>query len=187
MSSYYYVCVLILMYKCPHTTIRVLILLYACPHTTIYASIQLTGHGCNGCDGWAFALTPRRQEQHSCQTPTERLLCGYSYSTTTSVSSHIYFVLTCVSSYYYIGVCRICVLILLYTCLLYVCPRTTIYVSVVHVSSYYYIRVCCMCVLVLLYSCLLYVCPRTTIYVTIEKRLQYQRRPKENVFSASTA
>jgi hypothetical protein len=49
MSSYYYVCVLILLYMCPHTnvcassccyvcpldTICVLILLYKCPHTSI--------------------------------------------------------------------------------------------------------------------------------------------------------
>ena len=39
-SSYYYICVRILLYvsssysMCPHTTIRVLILLYMCPHTT---------------------------------------------------------------------------------------------------------------------------------------------------------
>jgi hypothetical protein len=36
-SSYYYcMCVLILLYMCPHTTVCVLILLYMCPHTTIY-------------------------------------------------------------------------------------------------------------------------------------------------------
>jgi hypothetical protein len=29
----YYICVLILLYMCPHTTICVLILLYMCPHT----------------------------------------------------------------------------------------------------------------------------------------------------------
>jgi hypothetical protein len=28
----YYICVLILLYMCPHTTICVLILLYMCPH-----------------------------------------------------------------------------------------------------------------------------------------------------------
>ena len=37
-SSYYYICVLILLYMCPHTTICVLILPYMCPHTTIYVS-----------------------------------------------------------------------------------------------------------------------------------------------------
>ncbi len=43
-SSYYYVCVLILLYMCPHTImcvssycyICVLILLYVCPHSAIY-------------------------------------------------------------------------------------------------------------------------------------------------------
>ena len=42
-SSYYHICVLILIYVCPHTTIHVssyyytcvLILLYMCPHTTM--------------------------------------------------------------------------------------------------------------------------------------------------------
>ncbi len=40
MSSYYYICVLILLYMCPHTTVYVcvLILLYMCPHTAIYVS-----------------------------------------------------------------------------------------------------------------------------------------------------
>jgi hypothetical protein len=33
-SSYYYTCVLMLVYMCPHTTICVLIPLYMCPHTT---------------------------------------------------------------------------------------------------------------------------------------------------------
>jgi hypothetical protein len=44
-SSHYYICVLILLYMCPqyyymcpHTTICVLILLYMCPHTTINVS-----------------------------------------------------------------------------------------------------------------------------------------------------
>ena len=41
MSSYCCMCVLILLYMCPHTTIYVsscyvLILLYTCPHATIY-------------------------------------------------------------------------------------------------------------------------------------------------------
>jgi hypothetical protein len=31
-------CVLILLYMCPHTVVCVLILLYMCPHTTIYVS-----------------------------------------------------------------------------------------------------------------------------------------------------
>ncbi len=48
-SSYYYICVLTLLYRkremyrlarcmsiCPHTTMCVFILLYMCPHTTIY-------------------------------------------------------------------------------------------------------------------------------------------------------
>jgi hypothetical protein len=46
LSSYYYICVLILLYMCPHTAIYVssyyyicvLILLYMCPHTAIYMS-----------------------------------------------------------------------------------------------------------------------------------------------------
>jgi len=46
-SSYSYICVLILSYMCPHTTICVssyyymcvLILLYVCPHTNIYLSL----------------------------------------------------------------------------------------------------------------------------------------------------
>ena len=37
-SSYCYICVLILLYMCPHTAICVLILLFACPHTTIQVS-----------------------------------------------------------------------------------------------------------------------------------------------------
>ena len=37
-SSYLYVCVLIPLYFCPHTSVRVLIPLYMCPHTSIYVS-----------------------------------------------------------------------------------------------------------------------------------------------------
>jgi hypothetical protein len=37
-SSYYYICVRILLSTCPHTTISFLILLHACPHSTIYVS-----------------------------------------------------------------------------------------------------------------------------------------------------
>ena len=40
-SSYYYICVLILLYTCPHNTVCVLILLYVCPHTTIGGLILL--------------------------------------------------------------------------------------------------------------------------------------------------
>jgi hypothetical protein len=38
MSSYCHICVLILLYLCPHAAIFVLILLYLCPHTAIYVS-----------------------------------------------------------------------------------------------------------------------------------------------------
>jgi len=37
-SSYYYICVLILLYMCPHITVCVLIFLYMCPHITMYVS-----------------------------------------------------------------------------------------------------------------------------------------------------
>jgi hypothetical protein len=47
-SSYCFICVVILLYMCPHTAIHmssycykcVLILLYMCPHTATYVSIQ---------------------------------------------------------------------------------------------------------------------------------------------------
>ena len=49
LSAYYDICVRILQYMCPHTTIyvsayyyiSVLVLLYMCPHTTIYVPILL--------------------------------------------------------------------------------------------------------------------------------------------------
>ncbi len=34
-----YICVLILLYMCPYTTICVVMLLYMCPHTAIYVSL----------------------------------------------------------------------------------------------------------------------------------------------------
>ncbi len=37
-SSYYYICVLILLHMCPHTTICVSSYYYMCPHTTINVS-----------------------------------------------------------------------------------------------------------------------------------------------------
>ena len=37
-SSNYYIFVLILLYMCPHTTMYIHILLYMCPHTTTYVS-----------------------------------------------------------------------------------------------------------------------------------------------------
>jgi hypothetical protein len=40
-SSYYYKFVLILLYICPHTTIRVLMLLHICPHATMCVLILL--------------------------------------------------------------------------------------------------------------------------------------------------
>jgi hypothetical protein len=41
-ASYYYICVLILLYMCPDATVYVLILLYMCPHTTT----NVSAHSC---------------------------------------------------------------------------------------------------------------------------------------------
>jgi hypothetical protein len=119
-------------------------------------------------------------------------MCPHTTHTTICaiyVSSHIVGMRTGVSGVavhhtaMYLDNAAICVLILLI--LLYVCPRTTVYVSsyyyirphtsvcfhtTIYVSSYYYI-----CVLILLYMCphttvcvliLLYMCPHTIIYVS---------------------
>jgi len=53
-ASYYHICVLILPYMCPHTTIYVSLYYYMCPHTTIHVSsyyhicvrILLLSHTC---------------------------------------------------------------------------------------------------------------------------------------------
>ena len=43
-SSYYHMCVLILLGKCPHNTIYVSSYYYLCPHTTIYVSSYHSYH-----------------------------------------------------------------------------------------------------------------------------------------------
>jgi hypothetical protein len=169
-SSYYYICVLILLYMCPHTTtmyvsscyyVCVLILLYMCPHTTIYVSSY--------CCICVLILLLYMCPHATMYVSSYYYMCPH---TTIYVSSYYYIcilILLYVSSYYYI-----CVLILLYMCpqrpvlltkplcshttiLLLtkpLCPHTSIYVSSapslrrcaeelsVSVSSYYY-----MCVL----------------------------------------
>jgi hypothetical protein len=133
-SSYYYICVLILLYTCPHTYYYtkcilgtplsyVRILLYMCPHTTIYVSLYY----------YIYVSS------HTCRSVA---VCGAS-------ATHS-------SSYY------ICVLTLLYvSSYYYMCPHTTVYVSsyyymcphtTIYVASYY-----CICVLILLYVSSYYV------------------------------
>ncbi len=46
MSSYYYMCVLILPYMCPHTTACVLKRLHTCPHTSCMVSAVCATRSC---------------------------------------------------------------------------------------------------------------------------------------------
>jgi hypothetical protein len=96
-----HICVLILLYMCPHTTICVLIQLYLCPHTTIYLSSYY----------YIFVL----------------ILLYICPHTTIYLSSYYY---TCVntSRYVYEGMCKhfhVCVLI---------CQRVTHMCKCSHIS-----------------------------------------------------
>jgi hypothetical protein len=71
-SSYYYICVLILLYTRPQTSICVLILLYMCPHTTIYVSSFYCVEAHHGAAGTRFTCFTSTTEQSL--TP-EELLC----------------------------------------------------------------------------------------------------------------
>ena len=113
---------------------RVLILLYMRPYSSLGTDAT------DATDGHLHS--PQEDKSNTHARPQQNAFSAGTPIVLLHLCPHIYFVLICVSSYYYIGVCR-------------------------NVSSYYYIRVCCICVLVLLHTCLLYVCPRTTIYVSV--------------------
>jgi hypothetical protein len=171
-SSYCYICVLILPYLCPHTTTCVLILLYMCPHTTKYVSKNRKrerGSRVSWCSGQHTTIcvssycicvlillnTCPKIEREREEAERARV----QVSTQLYVCPHTAYV----SSYYYICVHRkresgsregwcsgqhtiICVSSYYYICvlmLLYMCPHTTI------------------CVLILQYMC-----PHTTKYVS---------------------
>ena len=108
-----------------------------CPLTTIYVR-QYSSLGTDATDATDGHLhSPQGDKSYTHARPQQNAFSAGTTIVLLCMCPHIY-----VSSY-------MCVLI-------YVCPHTTIYVSVVCVSSYYYIRVSCMCVLVLvlLYTCL---------------------------------
>ena len=161
-SSYYYICVRILLYVSPHTPMYVSSYHYMCSHTIYVSSYYyicvLTQIGSAlGCID--LAAIPIGAYGADCTT----IYVSYGADCTTIYVSSIpigAYEADCttiyVSSYYHI-----CVLIRLYNVshstlcvliLLYMCPHTTTYVS-----SY-----CYMCVLVLLKMCpppTIYVCP----------------------------
>ena len=179
-SSCYYICVLILLYMCPHTTICVLILLYMCPQTSICVLILLNMCPHTTGRGRARFLLPCRPARAS-----RRGVCMCVHAN--SLLPRCY-----VSSYYYV-----CVLILLYMCLrtTFPCPRwrlTRTHTSVC-VSSYILLHVALLppcrftttCVLIPLCMCphtafpsaiggacrelavasRLHMCPHTTVYL----------------------
>ncbi len=176
-SSYCYVCVLMLLYMCLHTAIYVslycyivcpsvcvLILLYMCPHTR-------TSTYCIATCSW-------REVQPSspgpgCRLDARMLRVGRSIVLYGGSNGHaalgIYRLYICVLMLGLRGAGSVCVssyCCILVLILLDICPLTTRYVS-----SY-----CYMCVFILLYvsSCcyicfciLAYMCPRTAIYVSL--------------------
>jgi hypothetical protein len=137
-SSYCYICVLILLYMCPHTAIYVssyfyicvLILLYMCPHTENLEP--------------AFG---------SLQVPPTSAICLLYVSSYYNICVLILLYMCPHTAIYVSSYCYICVLILRTSCtriLLCIRPHTTIYVSsysepralvyyYVYASSYYYI------------------------------------------------
>jgi len=121
-SSYYYICVLILLYMRPHTTIYVssfyyicvLILLYMCPHTTIYESA--TGQLLCAA-AWPryrkdirVACSRGQYTEKIYREARSAMLCPHA-TTSWSMLSHA------VSSCYY------------FMFIHYMCPHTTMYVS----------------------------------------------------------
>jgi len=112
-SSYFYICVLILLHMCPHTStyvssscyICVLILLHMCPHTTLNVSSS-----CYMCV--LISVIYASAYYYTCRHPATR------------AHAAIY-----ASAYYYI-----CVLILLY-----MCPHPSICVA----SPAIYVSACC--------------------------------------------
>ncbi len=178
-TSYYYICVLILLYVCPHPTIyvssyyctcppnttSVLILLYMCPHTKCpHTTIYVSSYHYVSLHYYICVLTLLYICPH---TPIYLASSYYCISIAHSARlsgiapvPHIY-----VSPYYYI-----CVPILLYMCphttragialappraflQVFEAPLLQLYMcphTTIYVSSYYCI---CVLILILLYMC----------------------------------
>ncbi len=144
-AIYVSICILILLYMCPHTTLCVLLLLCACPHTI--------------CILILLCVCP-----HNTTYVSHAAIYVSSYYSVSSYCHICVLILLSVSSYH-----STCVLMLLYIgerdsrplLLLYYCYTTAyIYMYVYSVSSYHK-----TCVFMLLYM-LIYMCPHTNIHVS---------------------
>jgi hypothetical protein len=140
---YYYTCVLILLYMCPHTTIFVSSYYYMCPHTTIDVSSYYYVSSCYH----VRVLIPLYKCPHTTRYGSSQYQCTIPSVMRTEVHEDT-------------GIP------------LHMCPHTTTYASstympvaythrrtLTYVSSYYYI-----CVLTLLYQCTIHSVMRTEVY-----------------------